>query len=1263
MLRDRATLTRRLESVARQLRLGRDISVRFAELERDVRHGLERREARAAATPALSFPEELPIVERKGEIAEAIRAHQVVVVSGETGSGKSTQLPKICLGLGRGVDGIIGHTQPRRIAARTLAHRLASELSTQVGSAVGYKVRFGDHTGPGTYVKLMTDGILLAEIEHDRNVLQYDTIIVDEAHERSLNIDFILGYLKRLLPARPDLKVIVTSATIDAARFAEHFSGAPVIEVSGRTFPVEVRHRAATATDRDEDEQDLTLEERISLAVAELSREGRGDILVFLPTERAIHETAERLRKDELVGTDILPLFARLSAAEQNRIFDPRGGRRIVLATNVAETSLTVPGIRYVIDTGLARVRHYDSHRGVERLPVERISQASARQRMGRCGRTSAGICIRLYSEEDFLSRTPFTMPEIGRSNLAGVILRMESLGLGTLEDFPFVDAPDRRAAKDAYEALIALGAIDEEHRLTSIGKKLARLPVDPRIGRMLLAGHEQKCLPAVLIIAAALSTQDPRERPQEKREQADQAHRQYHGKGSDFAGLLLLFRAYQKEGATLTKSKLRAFCQKNFLSFTRMREWADVHDQLEEQARELGLSHADAPGQDDDASVHRAVLAGLLRNVAMKFDDRMYVGARNVKLAIHPSSALNKKRPQWIVAAEMVETDRLYARTVAQIDPEWIELLAAHVVARSYAEPRWDPERGQVIADEKVTLYGLPVARHRVDFSRIDVEAAREIFIREALVKGEIRTHGAFRKHNDDVLKSFEALAERARRHDVASDGQAVYAFFDAKLPPDVCSTISFERWRKLAERDDPMILFLDRDRIAGEGAATMTEESFPSTIVLGDHAVELRYRFAPGDEDDGITAVVPLAILHLLAPAEPEWLVAGMHADKARALVESLPKALRRTLPPIDDWTKELAGVPRSTPLTEAMATALVRAGSAVSPSDFRPELIGEHLRMRFEVIGDQGKVAATSRDLPALQRGLAERAREAFARLPRAIERDSVTAWDFGDLPEKVDIRQGRVNVVGFPALAVEDGHVALRVFDSGMRAAAEHRDGVASLVAVMLGEVAKSVRRSVSSASCLQYAALESADALRNDILRAAILAACVDGREPVRTAAAFAARTRETRGQIAGVAAEIGQHVAEALEAYHRVLAKGERAKSGPIMRAHLGRLIYRGFVVATPLEALTKLPRYLKALEIRIERREHNAPKYREKESQIEALFAAYEKARAERPYDALLEHYRWLLEEFHVFLFAQELVASEVVTEKRLAEAWRAVG
>jgi len=851
MLRERRAFEQRLDGLRRQLSFGRDISQKFGQLERDVMSAVERREQRARSIPELFFPEQLPIVERKAEIAAAIREHPVVVICGETGSGKSTQLPKICLEVGRGVDGLIGHTQPRRIAARTLAARIASELHAEVGGAVGYKVRFGDHVGPNTYVKLMTDGILLAEIESDRLLYQYDTLIIDEAHERSVNIDFILGYLRRVLEARRDLKIIVTSATIDAARFSTHFGGSPVLEIGGRTYSVDIRYRANVSPDDDDDNgDDLSLGDRVSVAVGELSREGRGDILVFLPTELAIREVAERLGKDDLGATEILPLFARLSPAEQNRIFDPRGGRRIVLATNVAETSLTVPGIRYVIDTGLARLRRYDPRRGVERLPIERVSRASANQRAGRCGRTSAGICIRLYSEEDFLGRDEFTTPEITRSNLAGVILRMAALGLGTIDEFPFLDAPDRRAAKDAYDALIELGAIDEEHRVTPIGKNLARLPVDPRIGRMLLASHELGCVPEVLVIAAALSTQDPRERPLDQQEQADQAHRKFQAETSDFAGMLLLFRAFEEEAAGATKAKLRAFCKKNFLSFSRMREWIDIRTQLQEQLRELALEapRGGAKAAADDVSVHRALLTGLLRNVALRFDERTYLGARNVKLGLHPSSALRKKRPQWIVAAEVVETERLYARTVAKIDPEWIEEIAGHVVTRSYAEPRWEAKRGQVVAEEKVSLYGLPVARHKVDYGRIDAEGAREIFIRSALVAGDIHTHGAFYRHNVEIMRSLEGLVDRMRGSAFAIDESQIFAFFDERVPPEVHSTISFERWRKLSEQENPQLLFLDRDQIAGNESVAISEATFPAELMVGGHRLALRYRFAPG-------------------------------------------------------------------------------------------------------------------------------------------------------------------------------------------------------------------------------------------------------------------------------------------------------------------------------------------------------------------------------------------------------------------------------
>ena len=837
----------------------------------------------------------------------------MVVVCGETGSGKTTQLPKICLELGRGVAGIIGHTQPRRLAARTLAARIASELDTEVGSAVGYKIRFTDRVSEATYVKLMTDGILLAETQGDRFLEQYDTIIIDEAHERSINIDFLLGYLKRLLPKRPDLKVIVTSATIDPERFAAHFDGAPIIEVSGRVYPVEMRYRPPAMGSsrgrrrRSRRSDDAALLSSLLDAVRELPP-GSGDVLVFLPGEQSIREAADALRKSHAEKTEILPLYARLSAGEQARVFRPHAGRRIVLATNVAETSLTVPGVRYVVDTGLARVSRYDTRRKVQRLPIEKISQASAQQRTGRAGRTSAGVAIRLYSEDDFASRPAFTPPEIVRTNLASVILQMAALGLGAIEEFPFVEPPGTRAIRDGAATLFELGALDEEHRLTRVGRELARLPVDPRVGRIILGGRDHGCLQEILVIAAALSVQDPRYRPHDAKEKADQAHRRFQSESSDFVSYLKLWDAFQEEAGRVGSSKLRAFCEAHFLSFLRMREWQDVHRQLHQLVRGMGFPLKSARG--DDAALHRALLTGYLGNVAMKLDEKLYVGAHNVKMNVFPGSTLFKKRPAFIMAAEIVETGRLYARTVSTIEPEWIEPLAEHLLERRYFEPHWDKSRGQVVGFEKVTLYGLPIVqRRRIDFARIDAEAAREIFIREALIAGEIRTPGAFLRHNREIVASIEALADRARRRDLLVDEQAVYAFYDRALPADVWSAARFEAWRKKNEKSHPRALYLSRDDVLVGDAAAVTEGHFPDALTAGGLRLPLTYRFEPGHEEDGITVTVPLAALGELDAAPFEWLVPGLLVEKATALLESLPKAIRKNFVPVREMAERFA------------------------------------------------------------------------------------------------------------------------------------------------------------------------------------------------------------------------------------------------------------------------------------------------------------------------------------------------------------------
>nr|MDQ3959737.1 ATP-dependent RNA helicase HrpA [Pseudomonadota bacterium] len=904
MLSDRRPLRRRLVQLGEQFKQD-DLSWGFADaiarLEQAIQSSIRQLERRAQTLPQAAFPEELPISARRDEIARALNEHQIVIICGETGSGKSTQLPKLCLALGRGISAMIGHTQPRRIAARTLAMRIASELGSELGQAVGYKVRFNDRIGPDTYIKLMTDGILLAETESDRWLEHYDTLIIDEAHERSLNIDLLLGYLKTVLPRRPDLKLIVTSATLDPERFSRHFDNAPIIEVSGRTYPVEVRYRPLYS--QDENERDRSLEQAILEAADEISKIDRGDILVFLPGEREIRETAQALRKHHPPDTEILPLYARLSAAEQNRVFQPHNRRHIVLATNVAETSLTVPGVRYVIDTGLARINRYSPRTKVQRLVCEPIARASADQRKGRCGRQSRGICYRLYAAEDFEARDQFTDPEILRTNLASVILRLKSLHLGEVEDFPFIDPPDSRYVKAGYKLLEELGAVDEARQLTTSGRQLARLPLDPRLGRMLLAGQTEHCLAELLIIVSALSVQDPRERPLEASQKADEAHRPFADERSDFLWYLNLWRFYEEQARHLSKNKLRTLCTAHFLSYRRLQEWQDIHRQLKTLIHDLGFNINAVPA--DYAAIHRALLTGLLGNIGFKTEKNEYTGARGIKFSIFPGASLFKKAPAWIMAAEIAETSRLYARTVAKIEPEWIEQVAGPLLRRSYSEPHWEKRAGRVQALERVTLYGLTlVAKRKVDYTRIDPVECRRLFIQAALVEGDYETRAAFFQHNRAVLEQIEDLQHRLRRLDILVDERDRFDFYDQRLPEGVVCAKTFERWRTQAEGQDPKLLYMDRAQLLQ--AHGQTADRYPDALNVAGMALPLSYRFEPGHEADGVTVTVPVVILNQLDPARFDWLVPGLLKEKITQLIRSLPKSLRRHFVPIEHYTE---------------------------------------------------------------------------------------------------------------------------------------------------------------------------------------------------------------------------------------------------------------------------------------------------------------------------------------------------------------------
>ncbi|HET7060788.1 MAG TPA: ATP-dependent RNA helicase HrpA [Nitrosospira sp.] len=1298
-------------------------------------------EERLANLPHPVYSDDLPVVARREEIARAIGENQVVIVCGETGSGKTTQLPKICLELKRGAAGMIGHTQPRRIAARTVAARVASELNSPVGHAVGYKIRFSDKVSAQTYIKLMTDGILLAETQGDPSLQAYDTLIIDEAHERSLNIDFLLGYLKQLLPRRPDLKLIVTSATINARRFSEHFNAAPVIEISGRMYPVEVRYRAFDSvhssggadlardagqpearekTGGKPDERDEgDIGQAILDAVDEAVREGPGDILVFLPGEREIREMAEALRKHAfgrpgrqmggggILGVDILPLFARQSYADQERVFKPGGSsvRRVVLATNVAETSLTVPGIRYVIDTGLARLNRYSYRNKVEQLRVEKISRASASQRAGRCGRVMSGICMRLYSEEDYLSRPEFTDPEILRSSLASVILRMKALRIGAMEDFPFLDPPLPRMIADGYQLLAELGAVDESNTLTKVGWRLAKFPIDPRIARMILAAKDENCLREVLVIAAALSIQDPRERPFERQEAADRAHQRFQDERSDFLAYLKLWEFYD-ELLKHKKSnrKLVTDCQIHFLSHRRMREWREVHGQLHALVLETGLRPNEIPASYEE--IHRALLAGLLGNIGFKTEeDGEYLGARGIKFSIFPGSVLKKAKPKWVVAAELTETTRLYARVVAKIDPAWIEKIAGGLCKKQYFDPHWEKATAQVAAFERVTLYGLTIVpKRRVYYGAVNPREAREIFIRSALVAGEYATRAPFLEHNQNLVESIAELEHKARRPDVLVDEAVIFSFYDDIIPDRIANGAAFEKWRKQAERVNPCLLYLNRDDLMRHAANGVTEERFPDSVMVDGESVPLTYRFDPGHVLDGVTVTVPLPLLNKLESTRFDWLVPGLIREKVTWYLKALPKQIRRHVVPVPDFVTAFLEyreskpevVNKTIPLTKALAKfILFKTGITVPPDIWQDEKPPPHLLVNYKVVDDAGQELAMSRDLEQLRAQLGQAARLMFAgavgqappeRVP--IERDDIKRWDFGDLPEKIAFSHGGKKLTGFPALVSGEGKVAIQLFDTAEAAQASMRGGVRQLLRFELGEQMKQLEKDLSgqsrslSQAFLQLHMLIRPDALREDILNAIADRAFI-GNDPLpRTEKEFAERRQRARTRLPAVTDAVIRTVSDVARDVQALLTRisgtagatrvGQpkslvlpeaAARLKAELNEELRKLIYPGFLEATPWEKLPHLPRYLKGMLLRLEKYPGNPERDQRHARAIAALWQQYEqrleKHRKSGISDATLAEFRWQIEELRVSLFAQELKTPQPVSVKRLQKLW----
>lgn len=1459
---------------------------------------------RLSALPKPEFDNTLPVHEKLEEIKKAIAENQVTIICGETGSGKTTQLPKICLELGRGAAGLIGHTQPRRLAARSVAERIAEELKSEIGSAVGYKVRFTDHTSRDACIKLMTDGILLAETQTDRYLAAYDTIIIDEAHERSLNIDFLLGYLKQLLPRRPDLKVIITSATIDAERFSQHFNGAPVLEVSGRTYPVEILYRPLTSKDEDDAEVELT--DAIVDASDELARYGEGDILVFLPGEREIREAAEALRKSTLRRNDeILPLFARLSHAEQHKIFHPSGAkRRIVLATNVAETSLTVPGIKYVIDTGLARVKRYSARAKVEQLHVEKISQAAARQRSGRCGRVSAGVCIRLFSEEDFNSRTEFTDPEIVRSNLAAVILRMAALKLGDVAAFPFLEMPDSRYINDGFQVLLELGAVNEHNGLTKLGEQMVRLPIDPKIARILLAAKKHDCMAEILVIASALSIQDPRERPLEARDAAAKAHERFTDKQSDFLAYLNIWDSFQRErDKGLSNKQLVQWCRQYFLSHLRMREWRELHHQLAQTAIEMGLTTKEAAfrrppeikqltssesASDQDLSaklkqkqldkkqhraqiraakeagyeqIHRALLTGLIANVGMKSPDgNDYTGARGSRFHLFPASALFKAKPKWVMAAELVETTKLYARDVAAIQPEWIEQEAPHLVRYHYFEPHWEQKRGEVIASERVTLYGLTVLPRRpVSYGRIAPEEAREIFIRSALVAQECDLKADFFVHNKKLIKEITELEHKSRKQDVLVDDEALFAFYHERLPdfytedavsddlhtesslhskrlPEnsqqttpspagegwgegktiaaqtnfsatsasplpqereqsaTASTVSgslhptnlqrsspspvgegrgegktvaaqtnfsatsatplpnplpqereqsaavstvsdglhnvecvaqatqadskdtgnrvrelssytlqnvsddpkpkkqpvppkgrlkplpladirtFQAWLKTAERDNPRLLFLSRDDLMQHAAAHITEEQFPKHWQTADGKFKLSYRFEPHHPLDGVTLTLPLTVLNRISPAALEWLVPGMIREKIQLQIKALPKQIRRICVPVPEFiTQFLSQNPdRNAPILPQLAQAIaktagdIRILEQINQDEWATFRLPEHCYFNLRIIDDGGQELAMGRDLIQIQQQLGKAAATTFRDNTQEFERDNVTTWDIGTLPESIKFARGKQQLTGYLGLQKEkDGRIALRLFDTSAAAEQAHRLGVIELMKLQLKEQVKDLNKGIQgftqAAMLLKHI---NADTLRDDLTQAVCDRAFIGEDELPRNEKAFKEQIKRARSRLPAVKEALSRYLQETAAAYAELNGKLGKHPLTQLLRQRLQTLLAAGFATRTPWTQWPRLPIYLKAMTLRLEKYSSNPARDTAREADIQELEQMWQEktdslVKQGLPVSDDLAAFKWMIEELRVSLFAQELKTPYPVSVKRLMKEW----
>jgi ATP-dependent helicase HrpA len=1278
-LRDERRLARRIDG-ARRIRDPEARTAIAADLAEAVESAELKADLRRAAVPRIEYPEQLPVSQKKDEILAAIRDHQVVIVAGETGSGKTTQLPKICLELGRGIRGLVGHTQPRRLAARTVADRIAEELKTPLGSTVGYKVRFNDQVSDESLVKLMTDGILLAELQTDRDLLQYDTLIIDEAHERSLNIDFILGYVKQLLPRRPDLKVVITSATIDPERFSRHFGDAPIVEVSGRTYPVEVRYRPLVA-DSEAEQDDRDQVQGIIDAVKELQAEGPGDVLVFLSGEREIRDTAEALGKQQLRNTEILPLYARLSSAEQHRVFQAHSGRRVVLATNVAETSLTVPGIKYVVDPGSARISRYSHRTKVQRLPIEAVSQASANQRKGRCGRTSDGICIRLYSEDDFVARPEFTDPEILRTNLASVILQMTAIGLGDIAAFPFIDPPDRRNIKDGVDLLQELGAIDPaatdvRKRLTPVGRQLAQLPVDPRMARMVLEADRNNCVREVMVIAAALSIQDPRERPADKKEQAQQQHARFVDKeaGSDFLTYLKLWDYLKEQQKERSSSGFRRMCKQEFLNYLRIREWQDVYSQLRQTVKQMGISIGDQPA--DAQRIHTSILIGLLSHIGL-YDaaKREYGGARGTRFAVFPGSSLFKKPPRWVMSAELVETSRLWARVNARIEPEWIEPLAEHLVKRSYSEPHWEQRAGAVMAFEKVTLYGVPiVAQRKVNYGKIDAELSRELFIRHALVEGDWRTHHAFLKENRALLEEVEELEHRARRRDILVDDETLFDFYDQRVGKDVVSGRHFDSWWKKARHKQPDLLSFEKSMLINDRAGGIDEADYPDFWTQGDLKLPLTYQFEPGNAADGVTAHIPLAVLGQVVQDGFDWQIAGLREELVTELIRSLPKTLRRNFIPAPDVARAaLAAMkPRQQPLALALARELQRLKAIpVPPESWDFSRIPEHLRITFRVEDDRGRMLAEGKDLAELKLRLKPKSQAKLSRAADSVERTGLKEWgDLGTLRRTFETTRDGHPVKGYPALVDEGDGVAVRVFETEAEQAAAMWRGTRRLLMLGVNSPVKAISGRLPNRAklALSHNPHKNIADLFDDCVACAVDKIMTDAGGPAWDAESFGKLLARVRADLPATTEDTVVKVERILTVHHALEVKLKGTTSLALVpaltdiRAQSAGLVHRGFVTEAGWRRLPDVLRYLRGIERRLAKLPNDPHGDRHRMLKLTDLQEAYAARLAAVPAGRTvpeeLTQVRWMLEELRVSFFAQSLGTPYPVSDKRILKA-----